>query len=78
MRPETAAELQAAGMEPSAVAKVIETALAEDVGTGDVTSIATIPGTALHCSTFLTSTACESSHQASNEPGIDPKWSAAR
>jgi len=43
MRPETAAELQAAGMEPSAVATIIETALLEDVGSGDVTSIATIP-----------------------------------
>jgi nicotinate-nucleotide pyrophosphorylase (carboxylating) len=43
MRPETAAELQAAGMEPSAVATIIENALLEDVGSGDVTSIATIP-----------------------------------
>jgi len=43
MRPETAAELQAAGMEPSAVATIVETALLEDVGSGDVTSIATIP-----------------------------------
>jgi nicotinate-nucleotide pyrophosphorylase (carboxylating) len=43
MRPETAAELQAAGMEPSAVAAIVENALTEDAGTGDVTSIATIP-----------------------------------
>ena len=32
MRPETAAELQAAGMEPSAVATIVENALLEDVG----------------------------------------------
>jgi len=43
MRPETAAALQAAGMEPSAVATIVENALLEDVGSGDVTSIATIP-----------------------------------
>jgi nicotinate-nucleotide pyrophosphorylase (carboxylating) len=43
MRPETAAELQAAGLEPSAVAAIVENALLEDVGSGDVTSIATIP-----------------------------------
>jgi nicotinate-nucleotide pyrophosphorylase (carboxylating) len=42
MRPETAAEIQAAGMEPSAVARIVENALLEDVGSGDVTSLATI------------------------------------
>jgi nicotinate-nucleotide pyrophosphorylase (carboxylating) len=43
MRPETAAELQAVGLEPSAVAAIVENALIEDVGSGDVTSTATIP-----------------------------------
>jgi nicotinate-nucleotide pyrophosphorylase (carboxylating) len=43
MTPEIAAQLQAAGMEPSAVAEIVERALTEDVGSGDVTSIATIP-----------------------------------
>jgi nicotinate-nucleotide pyrophosphorylase (carboxylating) len=41
--PEIAARLQAAGMEPSAVAEIVDRALTEDVGSGDVTSIATIP-----------------------------------
>lgn len=43
MTPEIAARLQAAGMEPSAVAEIVERALTEDVGSGDVTSLATIP-----------------------------------
>ncbi len=43
MTPEIAAQLQAAGMEPSAVAEIVERALTEDVGGGDVTSLATIP-----------------------------------
>ncbi len=43
MTPEIAAQLQAAGMEPSAVAEIVERALIEDVGGGDVTSTATIP-----------------------------------
>ena len=43
MTPEIAAQLQAAGMEPSVVAEIVERALIEDVGSGDVTSIATIP-----------------------------------
>jgi nicotinate-nucleotide pyrophosphorylase (carboxylating) len=43
MTPEIAAQLQAAGMEPSAVAEIVERALTEDVGSGDVTSLATIP-----------------------------------
>jgi nicotinate-nucleotide pyrophosphorylase (carboxylating) len=41
--PEIAAQLQAAGMEPSAVAEIVDRALMEDVGSGDVTSLATIP-----------------------------------
>jgi nicotinate-nucleotide pyrophosphorylase (carboxylating) len=43
MRPETAAGLQTAGLDPAAVATIVENALLEDVGSGDVTSIATIP-----------------------------------
>jgi nicotinate-nucleotide pyrophosphorylase (carboxylating) len=43
MKPETAAALQAVGLEPSAVATIVENALLEDVGSGDVTSTATIP-----------------------------------
>ena len=43
MKPEVAAALQAVGLEPSAVATVVETALVEDVGSGDVTSSATVP-----------------------------------
>ncbi|GAA0953468.1 carboxylating nicotinate-nucleotide diphosphorylase [Virgisporangium aurantiacum] len=42
MTPEIAAQLQAAGMEPSAVAEIVDRALTEDVGSGDVTSLATI------------------------------------
>ena len=43
MTPEIAAQLTAAGLEPSAVAEIVERALVEDVGSGDVTSNATIP-----------------------------------
>jgi nicotinate-nucleotide pyrophosphorylase (carboxylating) len=43
MRPETAVALTAVGLEPSAVAEIVERALIEDVGSGDVTSLATIP-----------------------------------
>jgi nicotinate-nucleotide pyrophosphorylase (carboxylating) len=43
MTPEIAAQLRAAGLEPAAVAAIVDDALLEDVGSGDVTSIATIP-----------------------------------
>jgi nicotinate-nucleotide pyrophosphorylase (carboxylating) len=41
--PGTVEALRAAGLDPVAVRRIVENALAEDVGTGDVTSIATIP-----------------------------------
>lgn len=43
MNPSTVEALRAAGLDPVAVRRIIENALAEDVGTGDVTSLATIP-----------------------------------
>jgi nicotinate-nucleotide pyrophosphorylase (carboxylating) len=41
--PETVEALRAAGLDPVAVRRIVEAALAEDIGTGDVTSLATIP-----------------------------------
>jgi nicotinate-nucleotide pyrophosphorylase (carboxylating) len=43
MRPSTVDALRAAGLDAAAVARIVDTALAEDVGTGDVTSLAIIP-----------------------------------
>jgi nicotinate-nucleotide pyrophosphorylase (carboxylating) len=44
MRPETAAVLSAAGLDPADVARLIDRALSEDLGPGvDVTSLATVP-----------------------------------
>jgi nicotinate-nucleotide pyrophosphorylase (carboxylating) len=43
MTPSTVEALRAAGLDPAAVRRIVETALAEDVHTGDVTSLATIP-----------------------------------
>jgi nicotinate-nucleotide pyrophosphorylase (carboxylating) len=41
--PTTVEALRAAGLDPVAVRRIVEAALAEDIGTGDVTSTATIP-----------------------------------
>jgi nicotinate-nucleotide pyrophosphorylase (carboxylating) len=43
VNPSTVEALRAAGLDPVAVRRIVETALAEDVGTGDVTTLATIP-----------------------------------
>jgi nicotinate-nucleotide pyrophosphorylase (carboxylating) len=43
MTPATRRALTDAGLDPEAVQRIVETALTEDVGTGDVTSVATIP-----------------------------------
>jgi nicotinate-nucleotide pyrophosphorylase len=43
MNPEIRTALVGAGLDPVAVSRIVEVALAEDVGTGDVTTLATIP-----------------------------------
>src|SRR4051812_43845260 len=43
MNVEIRTALESAGLDPVAVSRIVEVALAEDVGTGDVTTLATIP-----------------------------------